>query len=130
MKIPSLFKPSQNADSKTDRQRAGDRAEAAALKQLEQAGLTLVARNYHCRFGEIDLILREQDTLVFVEVRFRKSSRYGTPLETVTARKQDKIRRAAQLFIMENKVSAKHPLRFDVVGITGNSTEWIKGAFY
>ena len=107
----------------------GKSAEALAENYLAGMGLVSVSRNYRCRQGEIDLIMRDGETLVFVEVRYRKSGDYGTALETVTATKQHKILVAAQFYIQKQKVDDTIPLRFDVIGITGNNIQWIKAAF-
>lgn len=107
----------------------GKSAEARAESYLADNGLTPVSRNYRCRQGEIDLIMRDGETLVFIEVRYRKSGHYGSALETVTAAKQHKILIAAQLYIQEKKVDDTIPLRFDVLGITGDDIQWIKAAF-
>ena len=77
----------------------GRAAEDRALKELSAAGLRLVARNFRCRLGEIDLVMREGDTLVFVEVRQRRSARFGDAAESVTAAKQRKLQAAAALFV-------------------------------
>lgn len=92
-----------------------------------------MARNYNTRGGELDLVMREADTLVFVEVRFRKSDAYGTPAETVTRSKQQKLLRTAQLFLLAHKDWQHKPCRFDIVaarpGESGLQFEWIKNAF-
>ena len=121
----------------------GDNAEALAQHYLQRQGCSTVARNYRCRFGEIDLILRHGETLVFVEVRMRRNSRYGSAAETVTRDKQRKIISAARHFLMTQKINAA--CRFDVVEITANNKNgnfsdrsddsqltinWIQSAFY
>lgn len=128
MKIPGITKASQKP--RTSKQRTGNKAEDEALALLKKAGLKLIERNYRCRTGEIDLIMQEAQTLVFVEVRYRANSLYGGPLETVTASKQNKIRSAAQHYMVEKNLSANYSLRFDVVGMSNSETNWIKGAFY
>lgn len=115
-------------------QAAGDDAEARALAWLQARGLALVQRNYRvargprARGGEIDLILRERDgTLVFVEVRSRRSSAQGGAAASVTARKQQSIVLAARHYLMALRVLP--PCRFDVVAIDGEEIEWLQGAF-
>lgn len=108
---------------------SGDRAEDTALGYLKKQGLKPVTRNYRCRMGEIDLIMKQGDTLVFVEVRMRNSSQFGSAVETVTASKQQKILQAAQHYLLDNGISANMPLRFDVVGICGTDIQWIPAAF-
>ncbi|MCU7811673.1 MAG: YraN family protein [Candidatus Thiodiazotropha sp. (ex Notomyrtea botanica)] len=108
----------------------GRTAESSALKYLESRGLRLVARNYRSSGGEIDLIMQQNDSLVFIEVRYRKSSRFGTAVESVTPSKQRKLLLTAGHYLQEKGSQA--PCRFDVVGISGkNQTEieWIQDAF-
>ena len=112
----------------------GDAAEARALAHLQGQGLTLVERNYRvargprARGGEIDLILRERDgTLVFVEVRARRSATQGGAGASVTAAKQRSLVLAAQHFLA--RLARVPPCRFDVVAIDGDRVEWLKAAF-
>lgn len=113
--------------------RIGEFIEQAACRWLSAQGLQLLAHNYRCRFGEIDLIMREDDTLVFVEVRFRRRAHFGSAAESVDSRKQGKLVLAAGHFLSQQ---AQLPLncRFDVVAAqrlrNGElSFEWIKNAF-
>ncbi len=111
----------------------GQRNEQRAKVHLEQQGLTCIWQNYRCKMGEIDLIMKHDQSLVFVEVRNRKNNRYGSPLETVDIRKQKKLIKTALYFIASEGVSARTPLRFDVVGITDSETgppHWVQNAFY
>jgi putative endonuclease len=112
----------------------GDAGEALALAHLERQGLTLVQRNYRvaagpkAHGGEVDLILRERDgTLVFVEVRARRSAAFGGAAASVTASKQRRLVFAAQHFL--RRYSTLPPCRFDVVAIDGESVQWLRGAF-
>ncbi len=107
----------------------GDEAENLALNHLIKSGLTLVTQNYHCKFGEVDLIVNDGNTLVFVEVRFRKSDRFGSALESVTKSKQEKIITTARHYLTKQKLGESRPIRFDVIGITAHNIEWIKHAF-
>lgn len=111
----------------------GQAAEQLAEKFLSQQGLTSVTRNYRCTVGEIDLIMRDGPTLVFVEVRLRSNRRYTSPLESVTRSKQQKIIRAALAWLQRHDPSSTLPCRFDVVALTSldpkASPEWIKDAF-
>jgi putative endonuclease len=108
----------------------GEQAEALARHYLEAKGLTLIAQNYRCRFGEIDLIMREGKTVVFVEVRLRKSSAFGGALASITGAKQQRILKAAQHYLSEQRGS---PIcRCDVVllnDISDAGIEWIQNAF-
>lgn len=111
----------------------GDAGEDRALRHLLRQGLTLVARNYRlaggprARGAEIDLILRDGDTLVFVEVRARADARAGGAAASVTGAKQRRIVRAAQHYLM--RLPQWPPCRFDVVAIEGDQLEWIRAAF-
>lgn len=89
--------------------------EEKAARFLEQQGYQILTRNFHSRFGEIDLVAETEDFLVFVEVRLRKSSRFGTPEETVDRRKQQKLRLTAETYLQMNPTQ-KQP-RFDVVAL-------------
>jgi putative endonuclease len=108
---------------------SGAQAEALACAHLERAGLKLLARNYRCPQGEIDLIMDDHDTLVFVEVRYRRSDAFGTPAETVGRRKQARLQAAAEHYLLTH--SADRVCRFDVVAVSGNDThiEWLLNAF-
>jgi len=110
----------------------GNRAEKLALKFLKKSGLKPHENNYSCRFGEIDLIMWDQDYLVFVEVRYRKSGSFGGALESVDTRKQTKLRRTAEHYL-QNLKNNDVPCRFDILCINGNLNkpeyQWIKNAF-
>ena len=112
----------------------GDAGEALALAHLVGQGLTLVQRNYRvaagprARGGEVDLILRERDgTLVFVEVRARRSAAFGGAAASIVAAKQRRIVFAAQHFL--RSLRSEPPCRFDVVAIDGERVEWLRAAF-
>lgn len=111
----------------------GQDAENMAHDYLLMHGLKLIMRNYQCKLGEIDLIMRDKDYLVFVEVRFRSNQNFGTSSETVTYFKQTKLLRTAQVYLQQHRLTDKVPCRFDVVAITQVGTqpvvEWIKNAF-
>jgi putative endonuclease len=110
----------------------GHKAEDVACTHLQHQGLLLEARNYRSPYGEIDLIMRERDTLVFVEVRFRKSPDFGTPAETVDARKQAKLRATAEHYLQHTPRASKKACRFDIVAICGDgddSLSWHRNAF-
>lgn len=113
-------------------QRIGQWAEALACRYLQQRGLTLVRRNYRSRRGEIDLIMRTTDCLVFVEVRCRKRSRYGSPAETVGFTKQRRITACARAYLQQHPEPS--PCRFDVVSIEHAQdsiiVDWIADAFH
>jgi len=112
-------------------QKSGQLGEDKALDYLQQQGLKCVARNYLCRLGEIDLIMRDGSYLVFVEVRVRSGSGYGGGVASITPAKKQKIIKAATHYLMKQALYDKCPLRFDVLSIDGNSSviSWVKDAF-
>ncbi len=114
----------------------GHQAEQIACDYLRQHGLQFITKNYHCRRGEIDLIMSDAGTLVFVEVRARRSDRFGSALESITADKQSRIIATAQQYLQQNR--SQQNCRFDVVAVrigpAGNSqnhqvSDWIRDAF-
>lgn len=107
----------------------GADAEDRAAAFLQKQGLALVERNYRCRFGEIDLIARDGDTLVFVEVRMRSDKRFGGAAASITAAKQHKLLRTARHYLAG---CARTPAcRFDALLLHGenHAIEWLKNAF-
>lgn len=115
------------------RRARGDAAEAAALRLLLEAGLKPVAANANYRGGELDLVMLDRDTLVFVEVRYRKSNAFGGGAASVDSAKRRKLVLAAQQFLLEHPRHANAPCRFDVVEASGDiaspRVEWLKDAF-
>jgi putative endonuclease len=116
------------------RQNTGREAEAYALCHLQQQGLQLIAQNWLCKRGELDLVMLDGDTVVFVEVRYRRHSAWGGALESVDFRKQQKLVLAAQLFLQDESQWADAACRFDVVAIEGDPASgpplnWIRHAF-
>ncbi|MBN1684447.1 MAG: YraN family protein [Gammaproteobacteria bacterium] len=111
----------------------GRKAEDGACEYLKKQGLKLITRNYCCRLGEIDLIMRDGKILVFIEVRLRSNLSYGTGLESVTRSKQQKIIRAAEYYLLINHLTYKVSCRFDIVSATFKEGKfdfsWIKHAF-
>jgi putative endonuclease len=109
--------------------RRGEAAEALAASFLHAQGLVISERNYRCRFGEIDLIAREGATLVFVEVRQRRSDDFGGAAESITATKRTRLLAAARHYLARHR--SMPPCRFDAVLIRGYPPriEWIRNAF-
>lgn len=111
----------------------GNVFESRALAVLEDAGLKLLTRNFHTRYGELDLIMQSADTVVFVEVRYRRSTGFGGAAASVSASKQQKLVRAAELFLAAHPKLARLPCRFDVVAFTGAAEDpicdWLRDAF-
>jgi putative endonuclease len=107
----------------------GQRGEELAADRLQAEGYLIVARNWRCSRGEIDIIAKDGETLVFLEVKTRRSGRYGTPAEAVDTRKQEKVRQLARTFMYEERKTAPQ-YRFDVVTVDGDgNVTIIKNAF-
>lgn len=113
----------------SQRQRQGLAAEGLALAYLTERGLTCLARNVRYRVGELDLVMRDGAVVVFVEVRSRRPSRFGTAASSVDGRKQRRLIRAAQCWISQFVRGGMPALRFDVVAIDGLDIQWIANAF-
>ena len=113
-----------------NRRQTGSFYERKAGEYLEKQGYKILEYNYRCRAGEIDIVARDGEYLVFCEVKYRKDDKKGTPLEAVTLQKQRTISRCAMFYIMERGVDGK-ACRFDVAGITGSEKkiELIRNAF-
>ncbi len=111
----------------------GCKYEKAAVDFLEKNGYIILDKNYRCKFGEVDIIACEKKGndiyLIFTEVKYRSSDRYGTPFEAVDLRKQHKIIQTAKYYIKDKDMSIYSGIRFDVVGILGNEVSIIKNAF-
>lgn len=119
---------------KTSNKHAGREAEAFALQYLQQQGLQPITQNWSCRRGELDLVMLDGDTVVFVEVRYRRHSGWGGAMESVDWRKQEKLVLAAQYFLQKEPRWNQSPCRFDVVAIEGDPgpdapLRWLKNAF-
>ena len=110
----------------------GSRWEQVAVDYLCQQGLQVLTQNYECRFGEIDLIMKDVDTISFVEVRYRRGDSFGTGADSVGWHKQCRISAAACHFLQRNPSWSERPCRFDVVSISGTQhpdIDWIQDAF-
>lgn len=111
----------------------GRKAEELASTRLQRLGLRLATRNYRSPFGEIDLVMQERDTLVFVEVRYRSNTAFGTPAETVDRRKQARLRATAEHYLQNTPRASKKACRFDIVAITGDGEDgnfrWLRDVF-
>ena len=122
----------------------GTSAESLAQQYLEHQGLSFIAKNYHCRRGEVDLIMEDKTTLIFIEVRYRKQVYYGQAFETISRKKQQKIIQTAKHYLHQHQLTESVSSRFDVIGITSSSSrglkyqsdkngysfDWITNAFY
>ena len=108
----------------------GDAWESTACDWLQSKGLHFIAANVRERGGEIDLIMREGNTTVFVEVRYRRSAQFGGAAASVTRSKQHKLLQTARLWLARHNGSFDTvDCRFDVLAFTGNDVEWFKDAF-
>ncbi len=113
----------------TERAELGREGEKKAVKLLRRSGYKILARNYRCRHGEIDIVAFEDGEIVFVEVKARESEETGSALEAVTPAKQRRIARVAEQFLAERGLEDR-PCRFDVVAIEGEGAcELVRGAF-
>lgn len=114
-------------------QQVGQAAEEMACDYLQKQGLQLLTRNYRCRLGEVDLIMRDGVALVFVEVRYRNSMAFGGGLYSITINKQNKLLRTARYYLQQKRLTDTIACRFDVIAITSQlgklTIEWIRNAF-
>lgn len=122
------MKPGETGAGEASR---GTLAENQALAFLQGQGLRLLERNYRSRYGEIDLVMEDGRTVVFVEVRFRGNDRYGGALASVDRRKQAKLAATAACFLKARRLD--RPARFDVAALSpgpgGPAVTWVRGAF-
>lgn len=112
----------------------GDNMEDVAKQFLIGNGLEIVSQNFHCRFGEIDIIASSQQTLIFVEVKYRKNNNFGGAANAVSASKQKKLIKSAQIYLQQQQLNEYNTAcRFDVIAIEGAITtpqiSWLKNAF-
>lgn len=112
----------------------GQETEDACCEYLKNKGLSLIERNFHCRYGEIDLIMKDDKTIVFIEVRYRKNNDFGGALESITPNKKKKVKTSAETYIQTHSIS--NDVRIDFVAMTQDPNEptrysfdWIKNAF-
>ena len=112
----------------------GRLSEDFALQWLKAKGLSFICSNFRCRFGELDLIMRDKNCLAITEVRYRSNPGYGGALMSVTPAKQLRIARTTKYFLQKHNQYAQLGLRFDVLGLSGSTTspvaDWCRGAFY
>ena len=124
-----LEKPVTNLSRQRNLER-GRAAEDNALAFLTAQGHRLLARNFRCRQGEIDLVTLESATLVFVEVRLRQRSDFGSAADSVTYRKQARIIHAARYFLLRHPAHQHRDCRFDIIAFDqGTQPQWIRNAF-
>jgi len=125
--------PSEGTVPCTARSLRGSAAETTALEYLRAQGLQLIARNFRCKLGEIDLVMLERRTLVLIEVRYRSSTAYGGAAASVTPYKQRRIIRAARYLLTTQAALRRYPARFDVIAVApadgAAGIHWIRAAF-
>jgi putative endonuclease len=125
---------SQLNSRRQNNRESGARWEKIAESFLSRQGLKLLTRNFSSRFGEIDLIMEDQGTVVFIEVKYRQSNSHGSGADAVTFHKQGRISRTASWYLSKYPNRAEQPCRFDVLSINSHNKDqginWIKGAFY
>ncbi|MGN0251473.1 MAG: YraN family protein [Oliverpabstia sp.] len=114
---------------KVNKRALGTEKEQVAAAFLEQAGYQILQMNYRCKTGEVDLIARHDVYLVFVEVKYRKNDRSGSPEESVTPAKQRKISKVCAWYLRENHLSLDTPCRFDVVAVRPEEVRIYQNAF-
>jgi putative endonuclease len=122
----------RNWATENSTKKVGEKAERLAQQYLEQNGLSLITSNYHCRSGEIDLIMDHGNFLVFIEVRYRKNDIYGSAAESITRQKQRRLLATANHYLQNEKLYGDNSCRFDVITVSGQynpQIEWIKNAF-
>jgi len=106
----------------------GEKSEQLACRYLLKQGLQLIEKNFRSKYGEIDLIMKDNETLVIIEVRFRKSNKYGGALESISRKKQSRIIATTQYYLSTHKVNSS--IRFDAITMSSNTDiNWIKNAF-
>jgi putative endonuclease len=119
--------------SRTPRGERGKTAETQACRFLIDHGLELIDRNYRCRHGEIDLIMRDGRCLVFIEVRYRGNRRFAGGAETIDYRKQSRLVATAMQYLQSHPDAVTSPARFDVIAIDGEAgrdrLQWVRNAF-
>ncbi|MDO5382884.1 MAG: YraN family protein [Eubacteriales bacterium] len=113
---------------KNNRQTGSD-YENLACNYLIKNGYEIIERNYRCKTSEIDIIAKKANWIIFIEVKYRSSREYGISLEAVNARKQMRIRKAAEIYLVTHYKRMDIPCRFDVIGIDGDKITHIKNAF-
>ena len=109
--------------------KAGAEYEALAEQYLKKQGIEIIEKNYRNRKGEIDLIGRDQEYLIFFEVKYRKSEKTGNPAEAVTFYKQKKICQVADYYRLIHGISEFSAIRYDVIAICGDEITWYQNAF-
>ena len=111
-----------------NKKKTGTAYEVIAAEYLKKQGIQILEMNYRTFRGEIDIIGKEKDTLIFIEVKYRKNASYGQPWEAISVDKQKRICYVANYYLLNNKW--KWQIRFDVISICGDEIMWFPNAFY
>ena len=112
-----------------NKRQVGKSVENTVCEYLEQNHVEIVERNYRCRSGEVDIIAKDEDYLVFIEVKYRSSLKYGSALEAVDKRKRAQICKVFNVYRMQKRLPYQVKVRFDVIGVDNEKISWIKNAF-
>ncbi|MBR3683740.1 MAG: YraN family protein [Lachnospiraceae bacterium] len=107
----------------------GTKYEKTAMEYLQTKGVHILQSNYRNRYGEIDIIALDGDTLCFVEVKYRKTGKAGTSEESVGYAKQKQICKISDFYRMQNQIPFHTPIRFDVIAVNDDRIRWMKNAF-
>ncbi len=112
----------------------GDMTESYAAQFLQQQGLEIVTMNFHSRHGEIDIIAQDNETYIFVEVKYRKNNHYGGAISTISAKKQQKLKLCAAFYFQQSQLNEYNTAcRFDVIALQGDLNHpeitWLRNAF-
>jgi putative endonuclease len=119
----------QGEDREMNKRSVGAQYEKIAAEHLETLGLRVLTQNFRCRYGEVDLIAKDGQTLVFAEVKYRKNQKNGFPEEAVSRSKMQTISRVADYYRLRRQVPEETPVRFDVIAIEGSTIRYHKNAF-
>ena len=127
--VNNIKTQNEQIKKKISSRQIGAEKEKLAAAYLQEHGYEIIACNFMCRQGELDLIARKNEYLVFVEVKYRNSNRFGKAEEAVTVRKQMRMQKAAQYYLYKERLPQNIPCRFDVVAINQDEIELIENAF-
>lgn len=112
-----------------NKREVGSEKEKLACRYLEEKGYEIVATNYWCRSAELDIVARDGEVLVFVEVKYRKNREFGGGISAVSQKKIRNISRCARYYIYKETISPDMPMRFDVIALDGDEVTHIENAF-
>lgn len=112
-----------------NRRKVGKEMEEKAVRYLKEQGYKILAQNYWTRFAELDIIATDGVYLCFIEIKYRKNSKYEAPAGVITIQKMKRMGKAAQFYLKEKRILPDTPMRFDVLFILGEEITWVKNAF-